>query len=132
MIRQFLVWLHRWAGLAMVGFLILVSVTGSLLAFMDELERVVSPQLYSKSPPDVAALDLATLAERAEALAPQGKVVAVSLRGADQAVVRMRQAKILQQGGPTLSASTSFSSIRRPAPSSGAAHGAIFRRASST
>ena len=33
MVRQVFVFIHRWAGLAMTVFLILVGLTGSLLAF---------------------------------------------------------------------------------------------------
>ncbi|WP_256212153.1 PepSY domain-containing protein [Nitrosomonas eutropha] len=36
--RSFWVWLHRWAGLIMASFLIIVGITGSLLAFYPELE----------------------------------------------------------------------------------------------
>ena len=41
------VWLHRWVGLAMAGFLVVVGLTGSLLAFDHELERVFAPQLFA-------------------------------------------------------------------------------------
>ena len=40
MLRQVFVFIHRWAGLAMTVFLILVGLTGSLLAFNNELEHV--------------------------------------------------------------------------------------------
>ena len=71
MTRRFFVWLHRWVGLLMTVFLILVGVTGSLLAFNTDLERLVSPQLFATPPsPDARQLDLATLAEQAEAQEP--------------------------------------------------------------
>ena len=76
-IRHFFIWLHRWAGLAMAGFLILVGLTGSLLAFWSGLERLICPQLYAAPRPGVAPLDLATLAERAGALVPQCRVTGV-------------------------------------------------------
>ncbi|WP_400767087.1 PepSY-associated TM helix domain-containing protein [Methylosinus sporium] len=88
MTRAFFVWLHRWIGLAMAGFLVIVGLTGSLLAFNSELERLISPQLFAQAhagPP----FDLATLAERAETLVPRGRVEEVSVTAPDQILVRM-------------------------------------------
>jgi len=71
MTRKLVVWLHRWVGLLMAVFLTLVGLTGSLLAFNTEMEKVVSPQLFAVRPsPDAKQLDLATLAERAELQEP--------------------------------------------------------------
>lgn len=69
-----LVFLHRWAGLAMTAFLIVVGLTGALLAFRTNLEHLINPQLFAGPKPGQTPLDLATLAERAEALAPQVRV----------------------------------------------------------
>ncbi len=44
--RNFWVWLHRWTGLVMAGFLIVVAATGSLLAFLPELNHLLAPQIY--------------------------------------------------------------------------------------
>ena len=77
MSRHFFVWLHRWVGLAMAGFLILVALTGSLLALWNNFERLICPKLYAAPRPGVAPLDLATLAERAGALVPQCRVAGV-------------------------------------------------------
>ena len=49
--RNFFVWLHRWAGLVMAGFLILVGVTSSLLAIWSDPERLICPQLYANRGP---------------------------------------------------------------------------------
>ena len=49
----------------MAIFLILEGVTGSLLAFKSDLERLICPQIYATPRPGVPPLDLATLAERA-------------------------------------------------------------------
>jgi uncharacterized iron-regulated membrane protein len=83
--RAFFVWLHRWAGLAMAGFLVVVGLTGSLLAFNMELERVFAPQLFAKARPGADILGLATLAERGEPLVPRGRLVSVSYTQPDQA-----------------------------------------------
>jgi len=84
MIRRFFVWLHRWTGLVMAGFLILVGLTGSMLALWSPLERLVCPQLYATPRPGVPQLDLAALAERAGALVPQCQVAGVQFFGTDQ------------------------------------------------
>ncbi|MGQ0591136.1 MAG: PepSY domain-containing protein, partial [Gammaproteobacteria bacterium] len=47
MTRHVWVLLHRYAGLAMTVFLILVGVTGSVLAFYHELDRWLNPELLT-------------------------------------------------------------------------------------
>ena len=96
MIRHFFVWLHRWAGLAMAGFLIFVGLTGSLLTFWSDLERLICPQLYAAPRPGVARLDLATVAERAGALVPQCRVAGVEFFQPDQVWVSFEP----HHGGP--------------------------------
>ena len=85
--RPFWVWLHRWVGLAVAGFLVVVGLTGSLLAFDHELERVFAPQLFAAPRPGNRPLDLATLAERAGQIVPHGNVAAVTIIQADQVLV---------------------------------------------
>ena len=63
----------------MTVFLIVVGLTGSMLAFKTDLERLICPRIYATPRPGVPPLDLATLAERAEARVPQGQVVTVYL-----------------------------------------------------
>jgi uncharacterized iron-regulated membrane protein len=72
--RHFFIWLHRWVGLAMAAFLILVGLTGSVIAFRSEIDQLVSPRFFAKPQPGVARLDFATLIDRAEALYPNGRV----------------------------------------------------------
>jgi uncharacterized iron-regulated membrane protein len=84
---------HRWAGLLMAGFLFIAGLTGSLLAFNSELERLISPQLFAAPRPGVAPLDLATLAERAAAQVPQGRVHGVSLVETGQVEVQFSPRK---------------------------------------
>ncbi|WP_051335673.1 PepSY-associated TM helix domain-containing protein [Methylocapsa acidiphila] len=92
-IRHFFVWLHRWTGLALAGFLVIVGLTGSLLAFNTELERLISPQLFAQPHPGASRLDLATLAERAEAFAPQARVEGVYDSLPDQIAVEVSPRK---------------------------------------
>lgn len=74
--RALFVWLHRWAGLAMTGFLIVVGLTGSLLAFWGELNHWLTPELYP-GPRAGIELDAATLARRAESIVPQARAATV-------------------------------------------------------
>lgn len=78
MTRHFWVLLHRYAGLAMAGFLVIVGLTGSLLAFRAELEHLLSPQLVAVNTGS-PRLDPLTLIKSAEALAPKAQVNSLSL-----------------------------------------------------
>jgi len=79
--------LHRYGGLVMAAFLFLAGLTGSVLAFNWELERVFAPELFAVPRPGVAKLDLATLAERAEVLVPQGRAEIITFTQPDQVMV---------------------------------------------
>ncbi len=62
---------HRWVGLGLAGFLIVVGLTGSALAWNDELERVFAPSLFVLPPgPRAPALDIFTLREMAARAVP--------------------------------------------------------------
>lgn len=76
--RASMVRLHRWAGLTIAGFLIVVGLTGGLLAFFTELNHLLTPRLFPAPRPG-AQLDLAALASRAEALVPNARVNSASL-----------------------------------------------------
>ncbi|MBI5011420.1 MAG: PepSY domain-containing protein [Methylocystis sp.] len=83
--RALFVWLHRWTGLAMAGFLILVGLTGSLLAFWLEINQWLTPELYPGSRAGIE-LDAAALARRAETLVPgaQARTVYLGYPGSAQ------------------------------------------------
>lgn len=74
MIRRYLTWQHRWVGLLMTAVLVVVGLTGSILAFRNKIDRLLNPELHVTNPPKSAPLDLATLAERAEADYPRLRV----------------------------------------------------------
>ncbi|WP_293765112.1 PepSY-associated TM helix domain-containing protein [uncultured Aquitalea sp.] len=80
-IRQTAVLIHRWAGLSMAFFLLIAGLTGSLLAWYDELERLSSPQLFLARPatPHQAALDPIQLQKTVQAAYPQAAVNALPL-----------------------------------------------------
>jgi uncharacterized iron-regulated membrane protein len=90
MSRQLLLRLHRWAGLATGLFLVLAGLTGSLLAFEDQLEAWVNPTLFVAAPPTDSAqpLDPFALRELAQhAAPPQAHVDTVLLdRQADRSL----------------------------------------------
>jgi uncharacterized iron-regulated membrane protein len=86
--RSLWVFVHRWAGLAMAAFLIVVGLTGSMLAFFGELNHWLSPELFPEPRPGVH-LDAGTLARRAEALVPEARTTSVYLGFAGTAMVRM-------------------------------------------
>lgn len=71
MVYRILVFLHRWAGLAMTAFLIIVGLTGSLLAFRNKIDSVLNPQLHVHPAPNAKPLEFAKLAERVEAIDPR-------------------------------------------------------------
>jgi uncharacterized iron-regulated membrane protein len=97
-IRAAFVRLHRWAGLAIAGFLIVVGLTGSLLTFWNELNHWLTPNLYP-GPHAGVELDAATLARRAEALVPQARATQVYLGYVGTAWVTMEP----REGVPQLS-----------------------------
>jgi uncharacterized iron-regulated membrane protein len=88
-LRRMLLPIHRYAGLALVPFLILLGLTGSIITYDAELERAISPQLFATSRPGDSPLGLATLVQRAEAAAPQARLAYIILHP-DQAIARMR------------------------------------------
>jgi len=93
------VFLHRWAGLGMTIFLIIVGLTGSLLAFRTDLERLINPQLFAEQKPGQSPLDLATLAEKAEDLTPHARVGYFVVER-DQAIMAMVPRKDPTTGKP--------------------------------
>ena len=78
--RSFWVWLHRWAGLAMAGFLIVVGLTGSVLAFREEIDTWLNPELLTVAKRDAPLLDPVILREKAAALHPGALIDTVPLR----------------------------------------------------
>jgi uncharacterized iron-regulated membrane protein len=70
--RQGWVIAHRWAGLSLALFLALAGITGAMMAFYDELESLIAPQLHIVQPPSAQAalLDPIELRERVQAAYP--------------------------------------------------------------
>jgi uncharacterized iron-regulated membrane protein len=72
----------------MTVFLVITGLTGSLLAFTDELNRAVTPDLFPPAQSGVS-LDMATLAERAEELAPQARTNSIYVGTPGTVIVQM-------------------------------------------
>lgn len=87
MIRRYLIWQHRWTGLFMTVFLVIIGITGSILAYRRNIDRLLNPQLFAVPVPGAKPLDFAALAERAESIVPQAKVWYMSV-DAEQASIR--------------------------------------------
>lgn len=51
-VRPFLIYIHRYVGLLLVPFLVIVGLTGSALAFYHELDRWFNPSLLTVPIPD--------------------------------------------------------------------------------
>jgi uncharacterized iron-regulated membrane protein len=79
MIRKSFVWLHRWAGLLIAVFLIFQGISGGMLAFYDNLDRLIAPRLHASPRGGVPQLKMAILAESATALVPHGRPSFISM-----------------------------------------------------
>jgi len=67
-----LVFLHRYVGLATAAFLLVIGLTGAMLAYLHPLSALLSPELY-KAPGRGAVLSPMQLAERAQAAEPRAQ-----------------------------------------------------------
>jgi uncharacterized iron-regulated membrane protein len=76
--RSFWVLLHRYTGLAMTVFLIIVGLTGSLLAFLPELEKLINPQ-WSVQVKNQPLIEPIVFINHAKAFAPQLTINAIQL-----------------------------------------------------
>ncbi len=79
--RAHLVALHRYAGLLMAAFLAIAAITGSALAFRDDLDAWLAPELFiAASPASAPVLGAFELRERVQRqVEPQGRVDTVVL-----------------------------------------------------
>ena len=75
-IRKVFVRLHRYAGLAMAGFLAIAGLTGSVIAFAQEIDSWLNPGLYEIASTGTP-LSLAALAQRVEQSDPQIRVMRI-------------------------------------------------------
>lgn len=76
--RNFLVLIHRYIGLLLILFLVIVGLTGSMLAFYHELDRWLNPTILAVPIPKVShqtqRYDLFTLREKVEQQQPHARI----------------------------------------------------------
>ena len=90
-LRQLWLLFHRWGGLLLAIPLILVALTGSIIAFTKEVNRyVITPERYAIVQPGVPQLGLGVLAKQAQALVLPGETILSINVGADFANVRVQ------------------------------------------
>ncbi len=75
-VRRLMVDVHRYVGLALAVFILIIAVTGSIIAFYDELERSVNSKLRVVEPrkPGWTLPDLLVIREQLEAQDPRSLV----------------------------------------------------------
>jgi len=92
-IHRYLTWQHRWTGLLMAAFLTVVGITGSLLIYTPEIERLINPQFFAQPRPGVPRLSLGEIAEHVEAQEPLIKVGYFFNNWPDTVLVRIQPRK---------------------------------------
>lgn len=98
-IRPFWVLVHRYAGLAMTVFLVVVGLTGSLLAFYKELDGIINPQFYVRANGRSPLALLALIDHASGHITPQAKVRSIWI-GPDAANVSVAPLQNPQSGQP--------------------------------
>lgn len=84
--------LHLWVGIVLGGFISLVSITGALVVYKPEIERISSPKLTSVKPqPHSVPLD--TLYYRVKSLFPKHRVMNIVLYGDENTAISFRTAR---------------------------------------
>ena len=78
MLRPFLVRLHRYAGLALAFFLIVAGASGAVIAFTDEIDTALNPDLRLAAPGS-AVVSPYDVIDRIEADDPRGRVTFAQL-----------------------------------------------------
>ena len=73
MIRSVLVLLHRYVGLATAIFLVVIGLTGSILAYREPISAFISPELYAP-PARGPVLSPFELARRVQAAEPRAEI----------------------------------------------------------
>ncbi|MBI3735665.1 PepSY domain-containing protein, partial [Candidatus Sumerlaeota bacterium] len=69
--HKLMLWIHRYTGLGIVLFLVPIALTGSIVAFDSELDRLFNPSLMTVPVRDGPMLDAVELRNRAAAMEPR-------------------------------------------------------------
>jgi uncharacterized iron-regulated membrane protein len=87
-LRQVWLRLHRYLGLAAAAFLLLAGLTGSLIAYEEELDAWLNPELF-RSPARGAVLSTGDLLDRLQHDLPQYRIVSLPLNREEGSAVRV-------------------------------------------
>jgi uncharacterized iron-regulated membrane protein len=111
--RQLWVLVHRWAGLTIAVFLAISGLTGAMLAFTDELEPLLLPQVFRAAPPVPGAvpLDPFDLRDRVLARYPDGLITQMPLRADPDRSLRFNIQRLEPQTGMTVPYAESWDEI---------------------
>src|SRR5882724_1786510 len=89
MLRPLLVRLHRYVGLSLAVFLTVVALTGSVIAFNEELDALLNPQLFRAPAGDLPA-GADTVVRRIEHDYPGAQVTYIPLNTDPGKALRLR------------------------------------------
>ena len=84
--------IHRWTGLTVSLFLVIVALTGTLLAFRGHIDALFNPGLHVPHATGEQPLPLAVLAERAEAQLPHARLGFFAVEN-DQVILHLEPRK---------------------------------------
>lgn len=76
-LRNGLLRLHRYAGLALAAFLIIIGSTGSVIAFFPELDRLLNPDLLAVESQGSPTMDMLILRDKLQAADPTAHIYAI-------------------------------------------------------
>ena len=76
---------HLWAGIILTLYMIVIGVTGSMLVFRPEIERLCGLKPWQGLATQSAAADIATVVENLEAAYPRSRIVSVDAPGPEEA-----------------------------------------------
>jgi uncharacterized iron-regulated membrane protein len=77
-VRQLNFQIHLWAGIILAGYLIVIGVTGSILVFRPELERISGLSPWHNEPGKRPLADIATVVKNLRAAYPHFRIVSIT------------------------------------------------------
>ena len=84
-VRRFNFQVHLWIGIILTVYMIVIGVTGSILVFRPELERLCRLKPWQEIRTSGPAANIATVVENLRAAYPQGHIVSVDAPAEDEA-----------------------------------------------
>ncbi|SFU45008.1 Uncharacterized iron-regulated membrane protein [Nitrosomonas eutropha] len=78
--RSFWVRLHRYIGLVIAAFLVMLGLTGSVIAFEHELDAWLNPELFRVSEQTAPVLSLDAIARHAQQFDPDAEIITIRIK----------------------------------------------------